>query len=59
MDDRKLIQIMPATGIYAIMNHDGTEQAERIMAWGLYDDGAVEALVDITEDVGEGKAHGG
>ncbi len=72
MDDRKLIQIMPATGVYAIMIHDGKEQAERIMAWGLYDDGAVEALVDIggdlasvhsdahfrgiTEDVGEGNS---
>lgn len=45
---RKLIQIVPATGVHAVYDSDddegGGQHMSRIQLWGLYDDGSVAAL---------------
>jgi hypothetical protein len=43
----KLVQLMPATRLVAIFSGgaEAPEQAHRVDAWGLYDNGSTEALV--------------
>jgi hypothetical protein len=42
--ERKIVQIIPATGWYAVYQVEGNEERAELACWGLYDDGEVVGM---------------